>query len=495
MSVKSLNNRILFGLIVKQLRQEKQLSFADLAKQSGLSVSYLNEIEKGKKYPKPEKLAALAEALGVEAHNLENQVLPQSLAPVQELLQSNFLNELPLELFGIELSKVAEIIANAPLRVGAFISTLVEISRNYALREHHFYFGALRAYQELHYNYFEEIESAALSFSKKHKLNELDTLPVLELEKILRKNFNYNIVPAGLEDYPEFKNMRSLFIPRKKRLLLHPEISEMQKSFQFGKEIGFNHLGLKGRSLTSSLVKVDNFDTVLTHARAAYFSVALLMNLERFTQDIEAFFNNQKWDGQQFMALMQKYQAAPEMFFQRLTNVIPQKFGIHKMFFLRFLHDPKEDRFEIDKELHLHRKHHPHSNGLREHYCRRWMSISLLQELNEMLETGKYAGTMVGVQRSHYFGTDDEYLCFTVARPASSDSRYNVSLTIGMIIDEELRSKIHFVDDPAIKVRAVHTTCERCQIMDCKDRASEPIEVERKARRKAMLAKLRELGG
>jgi len=140
MSVKSLNNRILFGLMVKQLRQQRQLSFAELAKQSGLSVSYLNEIEKGKKYPKSDKMADLAAALEIDKDMLEKQELPLSLAPVQELLQSNFLNELPLDLFGIELSKVIEIIANAPLRVGAFISTLVEISRNYALRESHFYF-------------------------------------------------------------------------------------------------------------------------------------------------------------------------------------------------------------------------------------------------------------------------------------------------------------------------------------------------------------------
>ncbi|MCH9024924.1 MAG: hypothetical protein IH931_06280, partial [candidate division Zixibacteria bacterium] len=48
--------------------------------------------------------------------------LADGLAPVGDLLKSNFLNELPLDLFGIELSKVVEIIANAPIRVGAFIS-------------------------------------------------------------------------------------------------------------------------------------------------------------------------------------------------------------------------------------------------------------------------------------------------------------------------------------------------------------------------------------
>ncbi|NNE30242.1 MAG: helix-turn-helix transcriptional regulator [Saprospiraceae bacterium] len=493
MSVKSLNNRILFGLFVKQLRQEKKLSFSDLAKASGMSVSYLNEIEKGKKYPKPEKLAALAKALNVTSLTLENQIFPQSLAPVKELLESNFLNELPLDLFGIELSKVAEIIANSPLRVGAFINTLVELSRNYALRESHFFFGALRAYQELNYNYFGDIEEAALTFSKGHQLENLDSIPVETLAGILEDDFGYDIVENGLDKYPEFKNMRSLFVPKQKKLLLQRGINRMQKAFQLGKEIGFNHLGLKDRSLTSSLLKVDNFDTVLTHATAAYFSVALLINLKRFTNDLEGFFSNEEWDGQAFMGLMKKYSAAPEMFFQRLTNVLPKKFGIKKLFFLRFLHDPSQDRFEIDKELHLHRKHHPHSNGLREHYCRRWMALTLLNELHEMESTGKYVGTIAGVQRSKFFGTEDEYLGFTVARPANPQSPYNVSLTLGMIIDEDLRSKIKFVDDPAIQVKEVNTTCERCPIEDCAERSAEPKIIRKRERRKAMLKRLQNL--
>ncbi|MEL6358275.1 MAG: helix-turn-helix transcriptional regulator, partial [Bacteroidota bacterium] len=48
MSAKTPNERIIFGLKVKQLRQGQGKSFADLAAATGMSVSYLNEIEKGK---------------------------------------------------------------------------------------------------------------------------------------------------------------------------------------------------------------------------------------------------------------------------------------------------------------------------------------------------------------------------------------------------------------------------------------------------------------
>jgi len=496
MGVKSLNNKILFGLKVRQLRLDQGLSFAELAKRSGLSVSYLNEIEKGKKFPKPNKIADLSKALNVTSESLTSTELPHALAPIADLLQSNFLNELPLELFGIDLIKVVEIIANAPIRVGAFISTLVEISRNYALREDHFYFAALRSYQELHYNYFEDIEQAVLAFSKENGLDPNKALTISSVEQILRKKYKYSIVEDGLKDYPEFKNMRSVFIPKKKQLLLNGSINSAQLQFQYGKEIAFNYLGgLKDRSLTSSLIKVKSFDMVLTHARAAYFSVALFMNKSSFMEGLSHFFNRKKWDGQAFMELMNQYNAAPEMFFQRLTNVIPHHFGIKGLFLLRILHDPSNDNFEIDKELHMQRKHHPHSNGLQEHYCRRWMSVSLLQDLNKMQGDGKYAGTIVGIQRSKYVGTEDEYLCITLARPANPHSKYNVSVTLGMIIDEELRSKIKFVDDPAINFKMVNTTCERCAVKDCKERTIEPVVLERIERRKAMTGRLKEFRG
>jgi len=158
------NKKLILGLKVKQHRLAKKLSFADLSNISGLSISYLNEIEKGKKYPKEDKLRLLSNTLDISFDDLLSMNLKGGLAPVGELLKSNFLNELPLELFGIELNKVIEIIANSPLKVGAFISTLVELSRTYEFKEEGFYFRALRAYQEMHLNYFDDIENEIESF-------------------------------------------------------------------------------------------------------------------------------------------------------------------------------------------------------------------------------------------------------------------------------------------------------------------------------------------
>ncbi|MEO1626661.1 MAG: helix-turn-helix domain-containing protein, partial [Bacteroidota bacterium] len=406
---KNQNDRIIFGLKVKQLRQEKGLSFADLSKQSGLSISYLNEIEKGKKFPKAAKIVDLAAALDTQAEELTDRKLSGSLAPVGDLLHSNFLNELPLDLFGIELSKVVEIIANAPLRVGAFISTLMDLARNFSLREENFYQGALRSYQEMHYNYFEDIEEAASRFVEEYQLPKGRAVPLHLLIGILEDTYGYKIVENGLEEYPELQHLRAVYIQQKNRLLLQSGLTQTQRAFQLAKELGFQYLELGERSASSSLLKVRSFEEVLNHFRAAYFGVAILIHRDSFKSDLQSFFARKTWDGQAFIGLMKKYRASPEMLFQRLTNLIPRFFGLEMLFSLRFKHDPVEDSFQIDKELHLNRHHHPHGNQISEHYCRRWMSLSLLKDLHQMQTDGKYVDTIVGAQRSRYYGTGDEY--------------------------------------------------------------------------------------
>lgn len=53
---KNTYQKIIFGLKVKQLRQAKALSFGEFAERTKMSMSYLNEIEKGKNFPKTIRL-------------------------------------------------------------------------------------------------------------------------------------------------------------------------------------------------------------------------------------------------------------------------------------------------------------------------------------------------------------------------------------------------------------------------------------------------------
>src|SRR5690606_39272467 len=105
--------KLIFGLKMKQVRMERGLSLFQFGKMTGLSKSYLNEIEKGKKYPKTDKILLLATSLGVSYDELVSLKLDKQLSPIGEILQSKLLQEIPLDLFGIEKRDLIEIIANA----------------------------------------------------------------------------------------------------------------------------------------------------------------------------------------------------------------------------------------------------------------------------------------------------------------------------------------------------------------------------------------------
>ena len=82
--------KLIFGLKLKQIRTDKNLSLFGLSKISGLSKSYLNEIEKGKKYPKTDKIVILSEKLDVPYDQMVSLKLDKNLAPIGELLKSKY---------------------------------------------------------------------------------------------------------------------------------------------------------------------------------------------------------------------------------------------------------------------------------------------------------------------------------------------------------------------------------------------------------------------
>ena len=123
------------------------MSPLELAEKSGISNSYLNEIEKGKKYPKTDKIDALANALQVKYDELVSLKLPKDYAAIELLLQSNILSNLPLDMLGFDLNSLVDLLANSPMKINAFLNTIIEIARNHDLQTEYFYFSVLRSYQ------------------------------------------------------------------------------------------------------------------------------------------------------------------------------------------------------------------------------------------------------------------------------------------------------------------------------------------------------------
>ncbi len=479
--------QIIFGLKLRQLRNAKGFSLLDLSKKSGISLSYINEIEKGKKYPKSDKILALAEALSIPYDQLVSLKVNKALAPAMQAINSDLLSQFPLGLFGIEANKLIEMIAASPAKVNAFITTLIEIARSYQLTSEQFYFRALRAYQELHMNYFEELEVAVVSFIKQTGLTRAKLSQSASLIQILEEKYNYKVIVDESFKDKGLSEFRSLTVNGKQSIYyLNPTLKESQKCFQITRELGYCVLGLKERPHTSTIVRVKSFEEALNNFKASYFANAVLMPYDEIVEDLNKWFSQASWNEDFLIKLIEKYKVSAETFLYRLCSIIPHEFGINNLFFLRFYNTKMKFSYELDKELHLGQLHSPHASGLGKHYCRRWAAIRSLAELTKQREKKRGIANkpLIHVQRSKYIDTDYEYLLISIARPHQIDENLNSSISIGFLVNKDLLEKVKFADDAAIIRSEVNHICETCALTNCKDRAAKPYDLEEIIRKK-----------
>lgn len=489
------NIRLVFGLKLKQLRLDKSMSLSDLSQKTGLSISYINEIEKGKKYPKSDKIIALARAFEVEYDSLVSIKLSKKLEPISELLQSNILTELPLDLFGIDPADLLEMLSDAPTKLSAFIGTLIEIARNYNMSVEQFYFSALRTYQEMYDNYFEDLEQEAEQFLAHYEVPEDLILNDKYLSDLLVKNYGYEIQFIDEKKYPELVGIRSLLVTRgdKLRLLVSPQLDANQRAFIYGRELGYQYMKLKNRLNTTHLVEAESFEQLLNNYKASYFASAIIIKGKALAKKLEVFFAQPNFDGEALVSMIEYFHSTPESFCYRLSNILPKYFGISQLFFLRFNNFAGQNRFDLTKEMHIARKHNPHTVR-DEHYCRRWVALTILQELAELQSKGEYDHTLCRTQISHYMDTQDEYFVVAFAKPMSPTPNLNVSVSMGIRLDNNVRAKIKFLSTLEIPQREVNETCERCPSFDCKERMAAPTVLQRKHKNEAIKKAMMQLG-
>lgn len=480
--------KLIFGLKLRQIRTDKNLSLFGLSKLTGLSKSYLNEIEHGKKYPKPDKIFTLSEKLDIPYDQMVSLKLDKNLAPIGEILKSKILKEIPLELFGIKESDLIDIVSNAPAKVNAFISTIIEIAQHYNFGRESFFLASVRSYQEANNNYFDNIEQKVLDFVKSYQINIGQSISSNELEEILIEEYNYSIKNDELDKYKDLDNLRSVFIPKSRTLLVANDIDESQRTFIYAKEIAYNFLEIKERLYTFPWILFETFDQVLNNFYASYFAGALIIPRKNLTAKIKDIFKEPIFHKDSFEHITNEFNASPESFYQRLTNILPKEFNIKNLFFLRFTHKLNDTKFHLTKELHLAHQHAPRANESDEHYCRRWVSLQVLKDLSKSSDNSKF-----DLQISNYENEGVQYLVLSTATKDPFKENKFRSISIGLLINKQLERKIKFLKDPNIPTRNVGVTCERCAITDCEVRQAPPKVLNRTSKNKKIAAIVEQL--
>ena len=462
--------RFIFGFKLRGLRQERDLSLKALAKKTGLSPSYINEIEKGKKYPKSDKIRLLSQTLNVSYDDLTSIKLKNELGLLAQTLGNNMVRNLPFDVFGIPARTLFELMSERPQSFGALIGTVLELARKNNITVEDFFRATLSAYLDSNGNYFPELERLATEFLSALP-KEGGAIKSSQLIQYLTSTRRYRIKKIDFKAVdPALKDLYFHFIPgNEPSLSLNPGLSENETLFILAKEIGYCLLGQTDRMNSSFHLNPDSFDALLNNFKSAYFASALVIPEKKLVEQMSTFFKKKKWDPNDLLDMVSMYSAPPAAFFHRVSQILPSRLGLDQVFFLRFEFNPKLDELQLLQELHLSGLHAPHEAKNQEHYCRRWLTTSLMRELNQ-----SNVEMLAGAQRSEFFGTGKEYLCFSLAHKKELDPTRTQCLTVGLRVNDDLRKRVAVLEDQTLLRRMVSDICESCGIQNCAERAAEP---------------------
>ncbi|MBC7429276.1 MAG: ImmA/IrrE family metallo-endopeptidase [Bacteriovorax sp.] len=295
----------------------------------------------------------------------------------------------------------------------------------------------------------------------------------------MKKNYKYEIDEQTIGQQKTLSQTR-FFVKRSHpaTIYLNPKSKDTEKIFGMAKELGHLVLGTKKVPGEMNLgEKLDDFKT-------SYFAGALLLEEKIFSKDLKQIFGHQKFEPEFFTKLLSKYNVSTEVLFHRLTQVLSGNFKVNELFFLGLstrLDDV--DAFEIYNELHFGQLHSPHAVRMHENYCRRWVAIKSLKHLKESMSMENF---LLGQISEGLNG--QKYFSLSLARKASLDNQVLNSLTIGFLVNNELKNTLKFLDDKSLKQIPIGQTCERCPRMECNDRVAHPViyeqELEQETQRK-----------
>lgn len=447
------------GFKIRNERRKQGLSQADLSQRLGISSSYLNLIESGKRKINVDLLLKVSDLLKIELTQLSKKSDANLYHYTLDLLGDNIFDDLNITNFEVkDLTSNNPLIAKALIRLGDIFrrnnkeiySKIESISgENITEKKSSFPGEEVSDFLQQNQNYFPKLEDYALglfnSISFKKKTRQILTVEYLNKK---HKIDVVDTVPNENENYA--KN----FDPVKKILYLSDYITlETKKLYAISQIVQLEVLDVINEYLNSYNFLSDNSKQLARVALINYTAAAVLMPYKLFYEEA----TKHRYD---LELLQHSFSTSFEQVAHRITCLQNPKMKGIPFHFLRV-----DIAGNISKRLSMSGIQIPRYGGA----CPRWNIHSAFST------PGK-------IHAAYSKMTDGEkYICIarTVEKGIGRHGVYRSMLSIGLGCQAKYAKDFCYADQLNLKDESsaipIGVNCRTCSRMDCQQRAFPPL--------------------
>ena len=227
---------------------------------------------------------------------------------------------------------------------------------------------------------------------------------------------------------------------------------------------------------------------VLNNFYASYFVGSLLIPRNELSRKLQGIFESKEFNKSDFTDVIHHYNASPETFFYRLTNILPKDFNLQNLFFIRLSHKKGGKKYHIEKELHLINNQSSNISNTSAYYSRRWVSVNAL---NLYLKAPTEAN--FDLQILHDPNRDKRYLVFSFVVEEAFKEGYLKSIHLGLLINKQLEKRFLFLGDPSLSRENISNVSKDYKIFDSQNRIAKPVILEQQDKNKAIESVVEEI--
>ena len=289
--------------------------------------------------PKAEKILQLSQALHIGYDELISTKLDQEFDGLQRFLNSPGCATSPSRCSVCRPGphEAAHALAD---RGGGAAADPRDVAQQYNIGVEHFLHAALRSYQELTHNYYEDMEprrrSSAAPRARRRGGHRGGPARLAE-ERGVGDRRHHPARPPGAEE-----PSAPCCACAPAAAAGQPADQRVQQAFVLLREAGYKVLGLTARALTTPPDRDDSFEQVLNDFKASYFAGAVLLPRQACLPT-SGLLPPATFQPRALLAMLDRYAVTPETLMYRISQLLPRHFSL-RPHFLRFNDDGSDLR-------------------------------------------------------------------------------------------------------------------------------------------------------